>query len=161
MKSFPGFTLIEIMVVIGILSIVTFFAVPFTMSQLGNSRSYNAAAEVSSNIFFTQQQANSTVETIYCVFIEQDKYSIVTFQYDEENEENACADEGLDGYAGYTKTEYTYSQTAVVTDIIGSPLQFERGSFRPLDILNFTVSSSGSEAVVEINSQGLINYYID
>ena len=95
MLRIRGFTLIEIIIVIGILSITVGFVAPFSISQISENRVYESAAEFSSVLFLNQQYANSMKDgKAYAVEINNDGYSTIS---------SLSEDLGSDGLLGYWK----------------------------------------------------------
>jgi prepilin-type N-terminal cleavage/methylation domain-containing protein len=95
MLRIRGFTLIEIIIVIGILSITVGFVAPFSISQISENRVYESAAEFSSVLFLNQQYANSMKDgKAYAVEINNDGYSTIS---------SLSEDLGTDGLLGYWK----------------------------------------------------------
>jgi prepilin-type N-terminal cleavage/methylation domain-containing protein len=74
-----GFTLVEILVVISLVSIISFFVVPYSIRQIAENRAYEAAATVSSVIFQSQQNSYAKKDgSAYGVIIEPNSYQTFT-----------------------------------------------------------------------------------
>lgn len=77
MLQIKGFTLIEILVVIGLISAISVLAVPYSIRQITDNRAYEAASELSSVIFNTQQNAYSYKDNkSYGVEVKSSEYTI-------------------------------------------------------------------------------------
>lgn len=144
-----GFTLIEILVVIGLLAVVVGFAVPFSASQLSRNRAIDAAAEISSNMFLFQQNSYAKKD--------DKRYGI---RLNAENYEMIISDDGTIDPEDQFIT-YDYPNNVTVETIAESPsaVMFNYSSFRPHDDMSFSVNYGNSSVIVEINTEGLINYY--
>lgn len=125
-----GFTLLEILIVIGIIGLVSVFAVPYSMSQITDNRAYDTAAELSSAIFNTQQSANAHKDgKTYSVEVRETGYSLIS-----------SLDETLvtDGLVGYWKfNEKTFNGTN--DEIVDASGNNNHGTA----ILGTTVSTEG------------------
>jgi len=144
-----GYTLIEILIVIGITSVVVGLAVPVSISQLSRNRAIDAAAEISSNLFLYQQYSYSKKDgKRYGARINAENYEMVISE-----------DETIDGSDEFVL--YEYPDKVTVDVLSDDEFFFDEGGFRPSEPMNFSINYGSASVVIEINSQGLISYYID
>lgn len=147
-----GFTLIEIMVVIGLLAVVVGFAVPVTTSQLSRNRAIDAAAEISSNMFLFQQNSYSKKDDKrYGMRLNEDSYEMII-------SDDSNIDEEVDQFVEY---EYPDNVTIEISEGSAEEIMFNYSSFRPSESMSFSVRYGISSVKVEINTEGLINYYVE
>jgi len=144
-----GYTLIEILIVIGLTAIVVGFVAPFSMSQLSRNRAIDAGAEVSSNLFLYQQYSYAKKDN--------KRYGA---RINTNNFEMIISDDGtIDGSDEFISHNYP---EGVVASVLGeNEFLFSEGGFRPSEPISFSVEYGGASVVIEINMQGLINYYLE
>ncbi len=146
-----AFTLVELMVVIGLFAIIAGFAVPVSISQIARNRAIDVAAEITSNMFLFQQNSYSKKDNKrYGFRINESNYEIII-------SDNGTIDEG-DEFI-----KYDYPDRVSVEPFVESTdeIMFNYGSFRPSENMSFYVNYGSSSVIVEINSEGLLNYYLE
>lgn len=144
-----GFTLIEIIIVIAIVGVVVGLAVPISVSQLSRNRAIDAAAEISSNLFLYQQNAYAKKDSKrYGARINTNNYEIVV------------SDDGvIDPSDEFKVYEYPGGVTANV--LSSNEFFFDDGGFKPSTAISFSVHHGSASVSIEINTEGLISYYVD
>lgn len=150
MKNRLGFTLIEVITALGIVSIVAFVAVPFSFNQISSNRVVAAASDLSSGIFRTQQDSYASKD---------DKSYGIRFTEFNYQFFSTIADPPV--YPGSSDFTVSYAEGVRKTDATTVDLIFPKSTFRPKDStsVQVTLTDGSSNIVVEINSEGLINYY--
>lgn len=145
-KKEAGFTLIEMLVVIGIVIVVAFIVVPISVVQLQGNKLESETKKLKSSMHNQQQYAYSARE--------DSAYGIVF------NSGNYVLYQG-DSYATATVTE-TIDLTNEV-DIVqinfadsSSEVNFAKNEFRPSTTGNIVISDGINSYTININSQGLI-----
>ncbi len=151
MKYRNGFTLVEVLVTLGVVSIIGFFAVPFSTRQISSNRVVESASDLSSGIFRAQQDAYASKEDkSYGIRFNETNYEF--FSTAVEPPVHPGTSDFTVNYTGGIK-----KSTPTTVDLI-----FTKGTFRPKDgALSITLIGGGRNAIVEINSEGLINYYLE
>lgn len=150
MKNRLGFTLIEVITALGIVSIVAFVAVPFSFSQISSNRVIDSASDLSSGIFRIQQDAYASKD--------DKSYGIRFTEFDYQFFSTAAEPPVYPGSSDFT---VTYAGDVKKTNATTVDLIFPKSTFRPKDLtpVQITLTDGSSNVVVEINSEGLINYY--
>jgi prepilin-type N-terminal cleavage/methylation domain-containing protein len=144
-----GFTLVELVVVMGIMSIIGAFILPLTATDVKSNNAKNAANNLTSLLYSYQSSAYSGKDnksyglafdvTGYTLFIGS---SLATA----ESTERINLDSGI-----YI---YTISLTNSSNEIVFSP-----NSIKPLNYGEIRVSSENGVYGVSINQEGFIDYY--
>lgn len=146
-----AFTILEVLTTIGLISILAFLAVPYAASQLTTNRLYNTAAEMTSKIFEYQQSSYA--------FTNSKRYG---FKINEDNYQVFISDDGVFDDPGDVIQQQNFPKGVTADSILGTnPLVFLESSFRPISTLSFRLNHGGVALTIEINSEGLINYYVD
>jgi prepilin-type N-terminal cleavage/methylation domain-containing protein len=150
MRNRRGFTLIEVIVALGIVSIVAFVAVPFSFSQISANRVVDAASDLSSGIFRAQQDAYASKE--------DKSYGIRFTEFDYQFFSTVAEPPVYPGSSDFT---VSLADGIRKTNDTTVDLIFPKSTFRPKDLtpIQVTLTDGTSNVVVEINSEGLINYY--
>ena len=150
-KSEKGFTLIEILLVLGIILAVGFVVVVISVSKVQSSQTESLLTDTASIMFLYQQNAYSGKNgKSYGIHFESDSYSLFIG-------DSYAAAESSDTVAlpGDT-TISTISLTGGGNDIV-----FASGSFKPSTDGFVRFSNGMGTYVLQINAQGLIDWYAE
>lgn len=144
-SKYNGFTLIEIVIVIGIITLAVGFIFPLTISQIRENKLYSASEEVSGAIFEAQQYAYSRKNGLgYGIQFEGNEYRFLSGG----SYATAAIDDTFTLENGIT---ITTSNFAAADDIFFSP-----GNIRP-DAAGSLIISDGSKTIeITVNSEGAI-----
>lgn len=149
-----AFTLIEILIVIGIIGVIGGIAVPVSISQISQNKLVNTASEMSSNLFLYQQYSYAKKDNkIYGVALFNNYYQISIYDKTEDEYE-------------YIRFDYPDDITASQTE---EGILFEEGGFRPVngalipDVapVSITLTKGSSSVTIEVNREGLISHYVN
>lgn len=149
MKCKKAYTLIEVTLVLALIAMIAGIASPIFFSQLNNERVKFEAENLSSLIFATQQDAYTGKNmTSHGIKLETTKFTIF---------------EGASFSSATVKEEFVFKNKVNITAINltggSSEIVFPQGSFRPTSFGTITLSDGLSNFIVEINSEGLTNFY--
>ncbi|WKZ30833.1 MAG: prepilin-type N-terminal cleavage/methylation domain-containing protein [Candidatus Dojkabacteria bacterium] len=144
-SKYKGFTLIEIVVVIGIMIAAFAVVFPLTVSQIRENKLISTAEEVAGAIFEAQQYAYNKKNGLgYGIKFNSDSYEYISGA----NYNEAVADDLFTIESGVDVTESLFGTK---TDIF-----FQPGSVRPDDPGEITISDGALTVTVSINSEGAI-----
>ena len=144
-KKLKGFSLLEIIVTVGILLLFSGIIFPFTITKIKRTQLQSYASEIAADIYFQQQEARNRNQPTG-VFLESGQYTLFT------GETYATATEK-------DKKELkkrTYLSSIMLND--GTSIRFEGSSFKPLTYGSFLLSNGRSSVKIEINQEGLVEY---
>lgn len=148
MGGHKAFTLVEVIVFMGVLMVITSLAVVLATPQLMRQRSENVAREIASSIFAAQQNAYSGFNyKQYGVRFTENSYSqFIGPSWDEKESFDTVV---LPSGTTITKVDFTNGSVDVV---------FEREVLIPSVTGSLLIRSGTEEYAVTINRQGLIDY---
>lgn len=144
MKKYSGFTLIEMLVVIAIVTMMGVFLIPISISQVYMSKADGVVNQLSSAIYKQQQDAYSGyLDSEFGIKI--DSNSFTTYR-------------GNSFDVGVNKVTTTFQTETISTSLTGgsTEIHFEKGSLRPSVNGSLNVGSSGISIQVVVNKEGLI-----
>lgn len=155
-RAYKGFTLIEVVITIGLLAITVAFAVPVSSSLLGENRVANTAGDLTANIFRYQQYSYSKRNgDRYGILLDEINNQYILFTVD-----------GATTPVNYSTRETTLDEVFVIDGGVEINLGssdgefvFAEGSFRPDDPQQITLENSSTSVTLDINQEGLIDYY--
>jgi type II secretory pathway pseudopilin PulG len=144
-----GYTMLEILVVIGLLFIISMFAISISIPQVRDSEISSTVNGIESEIFSAQQRAYSGRDgKSYGVRIVNGEYiSFIGDSY-----AAAEATDSFDIPGGVTVS-------SINLDDGGDEIVFLSGELKPNTSGTITFSDDSNSYVVEINSQGLVDSY--
>ena len=144
-RKVAGFTLIELIVVIGIFSMVSMMALPIAIKNIQTTKSDSAMKDLKSAIFLVEQDAFSKkVNQGHGIKFYSHSYVVYTG--------NSLAT------ATITDT-FTQPDDVLFTNINfggGSEISFPVGSFRPLSSGSIDVTNGASTYRIQVSSEGTI-----
>ncbi len=149
MKKLRGFTLLEMLVVMGIIGSVSLVAMPITINQIKQTNLQQTVRDMNSAIFLYQQNAYASKNSkSYGVYFESDKYTLYIGE----------------SFATAEVTEPTILQSDVSISQInltggGNEIKFTAGGFRPTASGTIVLSDAFNSFALDINSEGLISNY--
>lgn len=144
-----GFTLLEILVVVALISIVTAFSMSISIPQLQSDKTESTLVDMESTIFLYQQNASSGKDgKSWGIKFTPNSYILFT---------------GI-SYAGSDWSEAVSLPANVSISQInlsggGDELVFLSGEFKPNVTGNIILYDGTNSFVIEINSEGLLHYY--
>lgn len=143
MKLIKGFTLLEVIVVIGIVTLLGTIITPITIDQIYFARAQAGAQKVASSIFKQQQSAyNGYEDSGYGVKIFSNKVDL--FQ-------------GTDYATSGWVTDMPLESVTISSNLGGSDeIVFQKGSLKPSSSGTLVFSYADATVTVVINSEGLI-----
>ncbi len=144
-ENLKGFSLLEIIVTVGILLLFSGIIFPFTITKIKRTQLQSYASEIVADIYFQQQEARNRNQPMG-IFLESGQYTLFTG----ETYETATAKEKKELKRG------TYLSSIILND--GTSIRFEGSSFKPLTYGSFLLSNGRSSVKIEINKEGLIEY---
>lgn len=154
--KFEGFSYIEILIVLGIFSIASFFFLPFSLSQLSASRVSYHAADVNSLAFGTQQNAFSQKNgSDHGIRFNTDDFDV--FEGASYATSTSSYNVDLDNSVEFTDVDLELVGTSTST----TELVFDRGEFKPNADGSITLSDGAQSYTLYINEEGLIYYEKD
>lgn len=144
-KKLKGFSLLEIIVTIGLLLLLTALVFPTTLKNLNDSKVRDYASQIATDLYFQQQRArNEGIAT--GIYFENDKYTL----FDGENFSTATEKNIKKLPKGITLTNINMTTN--------SSTLFPEMEFKPTSFGDLRVTVWKSSAEVSINQEGLIEY---
>lgn len=144
-----AFTLMEMVIVIGLIAVSTAILLPYTLSQISRSNVSNAADNLESLVFLQQQRAYSHYQDqSYGIYFDANDI----YLYKGESYASAIETDRVD-------FDSTVGIASVSLNSGGRDINFPKGSFRPSAFGTVEISKDGSNYQVVINSEGLIDVY--
>ncbi len=144
-----GFTLLEILVVMGIFVTIAAIAFPTTIGQLQKVKVEDVANNMSSLTFAQQQNALSGLNNKnYGIAFQTNRFILFTGN----SLASAESTENIDLPNGMTISQINLSASA-------TEITFTKGSFRPSQYGNINITDGSKVFTVLINKEGLINYF--
>ena len=146
-KKLFAYTLLEIVVILGVFSGLALVFLPVGIEQLQSNKIENVVKDVQSLIYSQSQSAYAFKDNkSYGIAFYIDHYIIYT------GESLALAD---------SQTRYDLSREISIKNInfnnSGSELDFAKGSFRPQTFGSLQITTSNSTYQITINTEGLIS----
>ena len=123
-EKLKGFSLLEIIVTVGILLLFSGIIFPFTITKIKRTQLQSYASEIVADIYFQQQEARNRNQPMG-IFLESGQYTLFTG----ETYETATAKEKKELKRG------TYLSSIILND--GTSIRFEGSSFKPLTYGSF------------------------
>ena len=147
MRRLKAFTLLEVLVVLGILSAISVIIIPVAVSQLRRDQAESTATDITSAMFAQQQKAvTGQASSGYGIAIYSNKYTIY---------------KGASLAAATVKDDVTFTSGLSISNINlaagGNEIKFNQGSVTPNTTGSFNINSSNSTYKVDINREGLIS----
>lgn len=148
-KLISGFTLLEIVIVIALISFISMIAVPFGVREIQRANASSTAIDLSSIIFLTQQNAYAGLNnTSHGVAFYNNRYILF---------------EG-DSLASASNQETVFFQNDAQIDLItlsggGNELIFSKGSIRPQKTGTIRITEESSSYQISINTEGFVDTY--
>jgi len=146
---FPAYTLLEVLVVIGILLAVTMFVFPISLNQVNENKAKNASSNLTSLIFNIQQDAYARKNNQSQGVVFQSGSIII---YQGESLATAVSQETIE------VPDDIYISSINLTNE-ANEINFGAGNFKPNNYGSVNISESGSTYQITINSEGLIYYH--
>lgn len=144
-----AFTLLEIVIVLGLFSIVSLLVFPISISQSQSSKIDYEVSNFASLLKLQQQKAYAMQNNAsYGIYMYSDKY--VTYQG---SSFASATDKVIINFPNEVKIDQFNLNTG------GTEINFTAGSFRPNAYGNVRFTTSGIIFIFDINSEGLIRYY--
>lgn len=144
-----GYTLLELLLVVGIFLIVILVATPFSVTAVQKSRIENTVQGVKSQLFVAQQNAYARKNNrIYGVSFSSNSYSVFYGQ-------DLSTIENTEVFALPAGT--SIDQIALTNN--AQQITFALGSFRPSASGTIRFKTLNQYVVLEINSEGFISWY--
>jgi Tfp pilus assembly protein FimT len=144
-ENLKGFSLLEIIVTVGILLLFSGIIFPFTITKIKRTQLQSYASEIVADIYFQQQEARNRNQPTG-IFLESGQYTLFTG----ETYETATEKDKKELKKG------TYLSSIMLND--GTSIRFEGSSFKPLTYGSFLLSNGRSSVKIEINKEGLVEY---
>ena len=144
-EKLKGFSLLEIIVTVGILLLFSGIIFPFTITKIKRTQLQSYASEIVADIYFQQQEARNRNQPTG-IFLESGQYTLFTG----ETYETATEKDKKELKKG------TYLSSIMLND--GTSIRFEGSSFKPLTYGSFLLSNGRSSVKIEINQEGLVEY---
>lgn len=142
-------TYVEILVVLGIMSIVFAIGLPLSLNQIYRTSVEAEARKLSSTIFSLQQKANSgSQNSNHGIKLATNKYTIYR---------GTSFAAGLDKFETLLDTKNTITTMNLINS--SDEITFTKGTFRPNSWGTILLTNSTDSYIVEINMQGFITYY--
>jgi type II secretory pathway pseudopilin PulG len=144
-KSFKAYTLLEVIVVIGIIVLITGMVVPISIRQTKLNELSVAAKDFHSHVFVQQQNAFSGKNnSVHGIYVENEGYWL--FQGE------TFATSASKDYFSFGKGIRLISGN---TEIV-----FPRGSQKPLNEASIVLTLANNNYIILISAQGVINSYV-
>jgi len=139
-----AFTLTELLISIGVLSVIVALSVPFSISQVPSEKSNKVANDIKLQLELAQEYAQGRkLDKAFGVNFSADKFSVY----------NATSCAGVKtSFDMPLETGISLSNTVTNSDVC-----FELGTYLPNNTGSITVSGQGSIYIVDINSEGAIS----
>ncbi len=147
MRTKSAFTMVEIVVVMGLLLAVALIVLPSSMAQIGQASSDSKANDAASLIFSTQQQAYARDNNKdYGIKLNSGSYIYYV---------------GISYGSAEQSNTYALPSGVTISNISlnggGSEIRFASGSFKTSQYGSFNVSDGSSIYAVKVNKEGLIS----
>ncbi len=143
-----GYTLMEMLLVLGIFISVTVIVMPYTIQQIQGEKLQDVVKEIESSIFSYQQKGYTGLSSkSYGISFSTNKYTLYigsTLATAESTEEYPLQN-------GVTISQISLSGGAI-------DINFSTGSFRPNHYGSVKVSDYANNYLITISSEGLIDY---
>lgn len=163
-KDIRAFTLIEVLLTIGLVAASVAFAVPVASSLVGENRVINDASSLNSNLFRYQQYSYSRRDNAtYGMCLNESGYTMIVFDdtvtADDMANRNTALDQEFE-LDNSVSLSWTGGPTITGCDSSSLALIFEKGSFKTSSTIpSLTLSDGSTDIILEINSEGLIDYH--
>lgn len=148
---FSGFTLIEVLITIGLIAILSAISIPLFTGTFSNNKALASVQELDANAFGAQQDAYAAKDSYgYGLYLPDGGSSYTVFVGD-----------------SMATAVFTYEillQDGVTLENVtiaggGDEVLFGSGDFKPNNSAQLDVDSSTASYAFEISSEGLIQYY--
>lgn len=144
-KKLEGFSLLEIIVTVGILLAFSGVIFPFTISKLKKTQLQSYASEIAADIYYQQQEARNKNNPTG-ILLENGQYTIFTGE----------------SFATATEKDRRELKKGIYISSISlnedTSIRFEGGSFKPLSYGSFLINDGRNSVKIQINHEGLIEY---
>jgi prepilin-type N-terminal cleavage/methylation domain-containing protein len=149
MVKAKAFTLIEILVVIGIFLMLSVSLVPYSIAQINKARVDSSAKLLMVKLYTQQQNSYSqTADLSYGIVFNDTSYTL---------------------YSGYATDNLLNTETLNLENGVrittlqlqnpGNKIYFPFGTVKPDNYGVITVSDGSQSYKIEINQEGMVNYY--
>lgn len=146
-KTLKSFTLLEVLVAIGVFSLLALVVIPFTVTSLRTSSAKNLAIELSSIIFEAQQSAYSGKNNkAYGV-----KFNLNSYNYFIGS--SFATNESFDTTNLDSRVVLTLNLSGGATEIV-----FLQGEIKPSSFGTITVTDDFTSYLVRINEEGFTDF---
>jgi len=144
-KDLKGFSLLEIILTLGLLLFITALTFPTTTGNAQKSKIKEYASQIASDIYYQQQRAKSkNIST--GIYFTNGKY----YLFDGDSFVT-----GLDKDERDLPNNMYISSISLTTD---DSILFQNGSFKPISFGNFNIGIGPQSVRIGINEEGLIEY---
>lgn len=141
---YKGFSLAEMVLVIGIFALIAAAAMPLGLRQLNTTRAKSEAVSMVSIISLAQNNANAGIgDSNWGVFFETDSYTLYSG----------------DTCCGTDATEYTFENGSYIESVsltTDDSVEFVSESLKPNSYGDIVINENGITKTISINSEGLI-----
>ena len=144
-KDLKGFSLLEIILTLGLLLLISALTFPTTLGNVQRSKIKGYASQIASDIYYQQQRAKSKNISTGIYFTNGRYYLFDGDSFDTGTEK----DEKV-----LPKNTYI-SSTTLTTD---NSILFPNDSFKPVSFGNIYIGIGSQSVKVSINEEGLIEY---
>jgi prepilin-type N-terminal cleavage/methylation domain-containing protein len=149
MAKIKAYTLLEILVVIAILSTVALVVIPLSLDQIGKSRAETAAKVLYLDLILQQQKSFSqTNNSKYGIEFGTNSYKVFAISATDNSETSTI-----------TTLENGTQLNPISLQNSSNRIEFPQGSVRPNTYGTIKVTYEGLNYIVDINAEGLLNYY--
>lgn len=145
MEEEKGFTMVEILVVLGIVMLISFVGIVGSVSKVNQTRTEEGVSGLSSLIYQCQQNAYGGKDGRACGIRFSSGYYEV---YSGDDYAHAVTKDRIDFPAGVQITEANFG--------LGGDVKFSIGSFRPVTAGFVNVSDGRHSYQIVVNKEGLI-----
>lgn len=148
-KKLKGFTLIEIIVVMGVLTLLSMILMPYTIKEVKTSNVKSLAGDITSLMFSYQQEAYSGLAgKSYGFAFDSTGYYLFT----------------CNTFATAVSKDRTDLPPSISVNLINfaggtNEVVFSPGSLKPSVFGNIRLTDDGSTYEININAEGFIEYY--
>ena len=141
-----GFTIIEMVVVLGILLSSSLVLLPIGIGQLQRNKVDSAAKDIASRIFLYQQNASAGLsDESYGISFSTNSYTLYT-------------GDSLASAVNSTQIDLTSNLSFSNISIVGggNEMHFNKNTFKPVNAGTITISDSLNAYTIVVNQEGLI-----
>lgn len=141
---YKAFTLLEILVLIGLLLGISMVIFPYSVKDIKKDQARSYSREMASNIFVQQQNAYSGLnDEDYGIYLTNKGYTLFT---------------GDDYATGEVSMEVNLPADTYLTNNLGgaNEIVFSKGSIRPSNAGNIILTTASESYGIYINAEGLI-----